>query len=161
MFSSLCNKANQKLHTLSRIASGMTFDQRRSILNSLTTSHFSYWPIVLMFHCRKLNERINPIYERAVNYYKDFKSSFQGLLIKDNSLHIHHRNLQKLVNEIFKVKNGLSPEFMNDIFEFIEKPNSLQTTLHFRSGKIRTTKYAIETPSYLNPKLWNLVPNEY
>ena len=50
---------------------------------------------------------------------------------------------------------------MNDVFEFIEKPYSLRTTSHFRSRKIRTTKYGIETPSYLGPKLWNLVPNEY
>ena len=76
-------------------------------------------------------------------------------------MNIHHRNLQKLVTEIFKVKNGLSPELMNDVFEFIEKPYSLRTTSHFRSRKIRTTKYGIETPSYLGPKLWNLVPNEY
>ena len=62
---------------------------------------------------------------------------------------------------IFKVKNELPPELMNDVFEFIEKPSSLRTTSHFRLRKIRTTKYGIETPSYLGPKLWNLVPNEY
>ena len=140
----------------------MTFDQKRLILNSFITSHFSYWPTVWMFHSRKLNERINHIHERALRIvYKDFNSSFQELLIKDNSSNIHHRNLQKLVTEIFKVKNGLSPELMNDVFEFIEKPYSLRTTSHFRSRKIRTTKYGIETPSYLGPKLWNLVPNEY
>ena len=50
---------------------------------------------------------------------------------------------------------------MNDAFKFIEKLYSLRTTSHFRSRKIRTTKYGIETPSYLGPKLWNLVPNEY
>ena len=51
---------------------------------------------------------------------------------------------------------------MNDAFEFIEKPYSLQTTSYFRSRKIRTTtKYGIETPSYLCPKLWNRVPSEY
>ena len=65
------------------------------------------------------------------------------------------------MTEIFKVKNGLSPELMNDVFEFIEKPYSLRTTLHFRLRKIRTTKYGIETPFYLDHKLWNLVPNEY
>ena len=74
---------------------------------------------------------------------------------------MHHRNLQKLVTEIFKVKNCLSPEFMNGVFQFIEKTYSLRTTTHFRSRKIRTAKYGIETPSYLGPKLWNLVPNEY
>ena len=115
-----------------------------------------------MFDSRKLNERINHIHETTLRIvYKDFNSSFQELLIKDNSLNIHHRNLQKLVTEIFKVKNSLSPELMNDVFEFIEKPYSLRTTSHFRSRKIRTTKYGIETPSYLGPKLWNLVPNEY
>ena len=115
-----------------------------------------------MFRSRKLNERINHVHERALRIiYKDFNSSFQELLIKDNSLNIHHRNLQKLVTEIFKVKNGLSPELMNDVFEFIEKPYSLRTTSHFRLRKIRTTKYGIETPSYLGPKLWNLVRNDY
>ena len=91
----------------------------------------------------------------------DFNSSFQELLIEDNSLNIHYRYLKKLVTEIFKVKNGLSSELMNDVFEFIEKPYSLRATSHFRSRKIRPTKYGIETPSYLVAKFWNLVPNEY
>ena len=79
-----------------------------------------------MFHSRKLNERINHIHERALRtVYKDFSSSFQELLIGDNSLNIHYRNLQKLVTEIFQVKSGLSPELMNDVFEFIKKPYSL------------------------------------
>ena len=134
--SSLCKKASQKLNALSRIASCMTLDQRRLILNSYITSHFSYCPIVWMFHSKNLNERINHIHERALRIvYKDFNSSFQELLIKDNSSNIHHRNLQKLVTQIFKVKNGLSPELMNDVFEFIEKPNSLRTTSLFWSKR--------------------------
>ena len=144
--SSLCKKASQKLNTLSRIASCMKFDQRRLILNSFITSNFSYCPIVWMFHSRKLNERINHIHERALRIvYKDFNSSFQELLTEDNSLNIRHKNLQKLVTEIFKVKNGLSPELMNDVFESMEKPYSPRTTSHFRSRKIRTTRYGIET----------------
>ena len=160
--SSLWKKTSQKLNALSGIASCVTFDQRRLIFNSFITLHFSYCPIVWMFHSRKLNERINHIHERVLRIvYKDFNSSFQELLIKDNSLNIYHRYLQKLVTEIFKCKNGLSPELMNDVFKFIEKPYSLRTTSHFRLRKIRTTKYGIETPSYLGPKLCNLVPNEY
>ena len=73
--SSLCKKASQKVNALSRIASYMTFDQRRLILNSFITSHFSYCAIVWMFHSRKLNERINHIHERALRIvYKDFNS---------------------------------------------------------------------------------------
>ena len=43
---SLCKEAIQKLHALSQIASCTTFDQRRLILNSFITSHFSYCPII-------------------------------------------------------------------------------------------------------------------
>ena len=73
--------------------------------------------------------------------YKDFKSSFQKLLAKDNSLTIHQRNPQKLVREIFKVKNGLAPELMNDVFKFVEKPYPLRTNEHFKMERIRTTIY--------------------
>ena len=71
-------------------------------------------------------------------------------------MNIHHRNLENLVTE-----NNLSPELNNDVFKFIKKPYSLQATSHFRSRKIRTAKYGIETLSHLGSKLWNLVPNEY
>ena len=75
-----------------------------------------------MFHSKKLNERINHLHERALRIvYNDFNSSFQELLIEDHSLNIYYRNLEKIVTKIFKVRNGLSPELMNDVFEFIKK----------------------------------------
>ena len=140
----------------------MTFGQRRLILNSFTTSYFSYCQIVWMFHSRKPNRRINHIHEKALTIvYKHFNSSFRELIMEGNYLNIYYRNLQKLVTEIFQVKTGLSPELMNNLSDFIEKPYSLRKTSPFRSRKIRTTNYDIETPSYLSPKLWNLVPNDY
>ena len=108
---SLCKKASQKVHVLSRIAYCMIFDQKRLILNSFITSNLSYFPIVWMFHNRKLNERINHVHERALRIvYKDFNSHFKNYnsWVEDNSLNNNHRNLQKLVTEIFKVKNSLS-----------------------------------------------------
>ena len=74
-----------------------------------------------------MKELIN-IHKRALKIvYKDFKLLIHELFIGDNSLNIDHRNLPKLETEIFKVKNGLSSELMNDVFEFIEKPYSLRT----------------------------------
>ena len=61
------------------------------------------------------------------------------------------------MTEIFKVKNGLSSQLMKHILEFIEKPYTLRPTLHFSSRKFRTTKYGIETPSYLGPKLYKTI----
>ena len=74
-------------------------------MNSFIISHFSSCPIVWMFHNTKLNEIINNIHEKALKIaYKNFNSSFQELLIEDNSLNNHHKNLQKLVTESSKLK---------------------------------------------------------
>ena len=48
-------------------------------------------------------------------------------MAKHLSKSVKCQNLQKLLSEVFKTKIGLSIELMNDIFELIEKPYSLQT----------------------------------
>ena len=47
--------------------------------------------------------------------------------------------------EIFIIKINLLLELTSDIFEFIEKPHSLQINSQFR---IQTTKYDMETEKY-------------
>ena len=58
-----------------------------------------------MFYSRTLNNKINSIHERELRIaYNDRKSSFKELLRKNNTVSIHHRNLQVLATEIFKIK---------------------------------------------------------
>ena len=85
-----------------------------------------------MFHSRKLNNRINHIHERALRLvYKDYTSSFDDLLLKNNSIRIHHRNLHKLTIEIFKVKLGLAPEIMKKVLPIIENLYDLRNETKF------------------------------
>ena len=68
-----------------------------------------------MCHSRSLNTKINNIHERALRIvYNDNSSSFDILLEKSKSVKIHHRNLQQLVIEIYKVFNNLSSFLMSD-----------------------------------------------
>ena len=84
-------------------------------MKAFTTSDFGYCPLVWMSHSRKLNSRVNKLHERSLRtVYQDYASSFTELLEKDNSK-IVPRNIQLLATELFKVKNGLLPPFMNKI----------------------------------------------
>ena len=56
-------------------------------------------------------------------------SNFKTLLKHDKSTSIHMKNLQYLATELFKVKNGLSPKIMKEIFVFQESD-----TYNLRSG---------------------------
>ena len=87
-------KSSQKLNALLRITWSLNFNQRKLLLNAFIASRFSYVLVVWMFHSIKLNNTINKIDERALRLVnKDYISSFDDLLAKDNSFKIHHRNL--------------------------------------------------------------------
>ena len=67
------------------------------------TSQFSYFLLIWKFHSSRLNNKINSVHERALRItHQDNTSTFQELLKKDNSVSIHHRNLQVLATEMFK-----------------------------------------------------------
>ena len=158
---SLCKKASQKINALSRLASSMNFEQRRLIINSFVIFHFSYCPVVWMFHGRKLNARINRLHERTLRVvYKDFDSTFEELPRRDSSTTLHQRNLQKIMTEILKVKSGIGLELMKDVFEFAGVPYHLKNQSKCSCGIPCTKKYGIETAFSIGPKLWDKVPSE-
>ena len=103
-------------------------------MNSFIISHFSYCPIVWMFH----------IHERALRIvYEDFKSSFQELLIEDNPL--------TFITEI--CKNW-----------WVKSSKLNMAWAHgwcFQRLLRNRTPTRILTRSYFVSTLWNLVPNEY
>ena len=76
-----------------------------------------------MFHDRSVNKKVNKIHERALRIsHKDSCSNFEELLLKANTVSIHHKNLQLLATEIFKIQKIPNPSFMNKIFEEKDTP---------------------------------------
>ena len=159
--SKLCKIANQKLHALARISHLMSKEKLRIILKAFIESQFGYCPLVWMFHSRTLNNRINKIHERALRIiYRDPSLTFQELLQKDKSVSIHHRNLQKLAIEMYKINNDLSPTFMREIFLSSNTSYNLRNKNPFRSISAKTVSHGTETLSFRGPKTWAMVPLE-
>ena len=61
---------------------------------------------------------------------------------------------------MFKVKNNLAPEIMNDVFEIKETPYNLRHNCDFTRRSIKTVKYGSQSISFLGPQIWNLIPPE-
>ena len=59
---------------------------------------------------------INKIHERSLRVvYNDEISDFKSLLAVNNDVTIHCRNIQVLLTEVFKIKNGLAPPIMDAV----------------------------------------------
>ena len=64
------------------------------------------------------------------------------------------------MTEIYKVKNGIAPEIMKDIFELQNPSYNLRSFCNqFRRENIRTVHYGLQSVRYLGLKIWELVPN--
>ena len=76
----------------------------------------------------------------------------------DNLFTIHHRNLQKLATEMYKVKNNQSQSFMKPIFPLSRNTYNLHNDHDFKTENIRTGSYGSETIAFRGPKTWALIP---
>ena len=135
----ICKKASQKLNALARIAPYMCLEKRKTVMKAYIASQFGYCPLVWMFHSRILNNKINSLHERALRItYGDRSSSFENLLEKDNSVSIHHRNIQALATEMFKVKNNIAPEIMKELFAPKMSSYDLRNNNSFKRRRVRS-----------------------
>ena len=115
--SSIYKKASLKLHALARISKFMSKEKLRVLMKAFVESQFGYCPLIWMYHSRTLNNKIYKLHERALRLVcKNNTSSFEEILAMDNSHTVHHRDVQKLAIEMYKVQNDLSPSFMRFIF---------------------------------------------
>ena len=129
-------------------------------MNAYFMSQFVYCPLVWMNPSRKLNNRINGLHKRALSLvYNDSSSSFSELLEKAKSVTIHHRNLQTLAYEMFKI-NKMAPEILTEIFTHKKSHYSFRNSTALQGRSIKTVMHGSETISSLGPKLWEILPSE-
>ena len=95
----------------------MSFKQKQILMKTLGESQFGYCPLIWIFHSRKVNSKINHLQERSFGIvYNNYITLFEDLLEKDNTFKIHHKNIQSLAIELFKVEIEIANPILCDIF---------------------------------------------
>ena len=139
----------------------MSQDKLRTLMKAFIEYQFGYCPLVWMYHCRTLNNRINRLHERALRLvYTDPSLTFDKLLRKDNSFQVHHRNLQVRATEMYKATNNLSPTTIKKIFQDRENPYNLRNANPFQSINVNTVHNGTNIVAFQGPKIWAMVPEE-
>ena len=156
-----CKKAGRKLCVLGRISKFLNLERRRSLMKAFIESQFAYCPLVWMFCSRRSNNSINHLHERALRIvYNGHSSTFEDLLVKDNSVSIHHRNIRLLAIELYKAKYNLSSQLMLDLFQRREVNYNIRSQTDFSLRSVNTSSYGLSSLRYLASKISNLVPQD-
>ena len=102
-------KANNKLRALTRATPCVTIEKKTSD-KLFFNAQFNYCPLIWILHTRCNDSKIKHLHERCLGLiYCGNHSSYKELLQEDGSVSIHHRIIQNLAIEMYKIKNELSP----------------------------------------------------
>ena len=91
--------------------------------------------------------------------YRDYTSSFECLLKKNGSVRVHHRNIQLVAVEMFKVKNNLCSKMMKELFKLKLKPVNGRD---FHIPYVKTEFMGKLSLRWFGPVVWNtMLPDSY
>ena len=161
--SGICKNAGRKMSALARVTPYMGTAKKRILMNAFFASQFSRCPLVWMCYSRVNNNKINRLHEKCLRIvYNDKQSSFNELLEKDGSVSIHMRNTQILATEMYKLISNLSPPIMNGFFKLnSDSRYNLRQISQFSRSLVRSVYHGTESISYLGPKIWDILPDDY
>ena len=81
--SDLCKSAARQLNALLRLKPYLTFEARKTLIESFVYSNFNYWLLVWNFTNAKAVNKIESVQKRALQFlFSNFKSSYDTPLMK-------------------------------------------------------------------------------
>ena len=112
-------------------------------------SNLSYCPLIWLFCSKTANNDINRTHKRALRIlYRDYESSFEELIERDNTKTIHTKNLQKLMIEVYKSLNHLNPEYMWEFFVKKDVQYYLRTKELCKLPSVSSQRYGLNSISF-------------
>ena len=92
--------------------------------------------------------------------YNDTITSFEELLVKDNTFTIHHQNIQSLAIEMYKAVNNLPGGNLSEFFVRNNHNYNLRSRSELTVPSINTVFKGQNSISYFGSVIWNSIPAE-
>ena len=105
---------------------------------------------------------INKVHKRALKtIYNDSSSSFEELLLHDNTICFHKRHLQILMLEVFKSVKHENPLIIEELFEIKEQRHNLRNKFLLKIPPSKSKTYGTNSLLFRASIIWNTLPNKY
>lgn len=164
MVSSIIKKANARLKFLYRKQKYLTVHTKKLLVQSLIQCHFDYaccawYSGLTKLWKNKLQVTQNKLIRFVLNMEKRSHID-QGHFRSIGWLPVDKRVDQIILGHVFKIRNGLSPEYMNQNFVSQVSIHTYSTRSSDNGSYIlpKVKGFGIKSFSFLGCKLWNSLP---
>ncbi len=115
--SELCRKAARHVNCLMRLSTMLPVESKLTIFNAFIVSNFLYCPVVWHMCSKSDTKKVQKVQERALCFiYRKFESEYKSLLNLAEHSSLYMDRLRTIFTEVYKAINGMSPEFLQDVF---------------------------------------------
>ena len=133
--------------------------KRKLLVNAFFKSQFNCCPLIwICCNCCK-NHKTSRLHDRCLESFIAIRNlAFIELLDQDESVSVHHQNIQKLGIKMFKVLNDENPEIANEIFRIRNEVSyELRQRSCFHIRSVNTVSSGTESIRFLGSKVWELI----
>ena len=140
-----------------RIRKYLTTVKAKLLYNAFINSQFNYESIIWMF-CHKHDYlKIAKIQCKALKIVYNSNESDEKLLLRNNGVSIHQKQLRILATEVFKSLADLNPDFMKSYFTK-EIPYCLRNGNFLKIPSARSTHDGTNSILFRACLVWNKLP---
>ena len=115
-----------------------------------------------MFSSKDTNKEIDGLHKMVLRLlYDDYTSNYEELLLKDDFVRVHVRNLQFLMTEIFKTIHDENPHFMRDVFVREDTRYDLRSEFRLTVPRVNSGTHGLHSVCFRGSQLWNTLPSHF
>ena len=153
--SKLCIKASKKVGVLSRLRNLIPCKAKLLLYKSFILPYLTYCHLTWHF-CKSSDKRkLERLQERALRViYKSHTATYEELLRRADIPSLYNRRLQDITVLMYKVKHGLAPDCVSELFVRKGSTHTLRNS-DFVLSRFETIRYGKHSVRYLGPFLWS------
>ena len=157
----ICRKVSQQIAVLNRLKKILPFETRKSIYRAFIAPHFNYCSESWHHCCKRGQNKLEKINERAIRFVTRDKSTTYDTLLKQlNLLSPFNQRIVKMATNVYKVAHGYNiPKGIGELLKERSTTYKLRGSKVMELPKVNTTTYGLKSWRYTASKIWNALPD--
>ena len=157
----ICTRTSKQINALKRMKHLLDKTCKQTIYNSYVSSNFNYCAMVWMFTGKMNMEKLEKTNKRALRYViNDNEADYNDICRDEKLLNIHKRCIKTVAIQMYKVKNQMVPNYIQELFTRRESNYDMRDNDLFNIPKFKTVSYGKKCFRYYGAKLWSIIPKE-